>query len=98
MKQMNVEFGKIFFDTNILIYLYSKNEPLKKNITERLLTNSSNAIISTQVINEFINVLHKKQKVQLEDINQALHELSKYFSIVQISISTIELALKLANI
>jgi predicted nucleic acid-binding protein len=42
---------KIFVDTNILIYFYTKTEKEKLDVLEKLLE-KSDLVISTQVLNE----------------------------------------------
>jgi len=63
---------KVFIDTNVFIYLYSEDEPEKKDISQKIV-NKYNCIISTQVINEFCNVCISKlgqssEEVQIADI------------------------------
>ncbi len=58
---------KLFLDTNVFIYAYSKTEPEKKEIALKLLR-SEEIVISTQVINEFIWVMYKKFKVEREKL------------------------------
>ncbi len=60
---MAAESGDIFVDTNILIYAYSDTELEKKKKVLSLLTTESVAI-STQVVNEFIWVMHRKFNVE----------------------------------
>lgn len=68
---------KVFIDTNIWIYLYTndKNAHFAKKIIE---SNFQNIIISTQVLNEFFNVIaHKyrlKSKNDTKDIIESLIE------------------------
>ena len=52
--------GKVFFDTNILIYLLS-DEKNKHEIAVNLYRSVEDKIISTQVINELVNVFFKKK-------------------------------------
>lgn len=49
--------------------------------------------ISTQVFNEFVNVMHKKLKISLDILEKAIDELSGNFLIGQVSIQTIKKAL-----
>lgn len=49
----------IFLDSNILVYCYSTTDVSKQEIA-RNLTLLDNVFISTQVLNETANVLHKK--------------------------------------
>lgn len=94
MKQMN---DKIFLDTNILIYAYSSDEPLKRKVVEEIIENAQQIIISTQVINEFINVMSKKRRVGFDELTIAVNELSIQLFVAQITISTIKSALKIAQ-
>jgi predicted nucleic acid-binding protein len=41
---------KVFLDTNILIYLYSKDEPSKQLIAKQIFSNHTNVIVSTQIL------------------------------------------------
>ena len=53
---MNV---KSFLDTNIIVYAFSQSFPEKAKIAQRLVANGAadkQAIISYQVVQEFINV------------------------------------------
>ncbi|MCB0744523.1 MAG: PIN domain-containing protein, partial [Ignavibacteriae bacterium] len=54
---------KIFFDTNMIVYLFDLGEPNKrKKVTKLLhkLVDNSRLFISSQVVNEFINYSTKK--------------------------------------
>lgn len=88
---------KIFLDTNILIYAYSTDEPGKKHAIDKIIKNAQDIVISTQVLNEFINVMSKKRKVSFDQLAITIDELSMHFSIIQITIHTIGLALKIAQ-
>ncbi len=54
---------KIFFDTNMIVYLYSEDEIEKR---EKIISIASknDVFISTQVVNEFSNVLYKMKYYQ----------------------------------
>ena len=52
-----------FFDTNILIYLYSIDEPEKQQIALQKIKAIENRWISTQVLSEISNTLYKKFKL-----------------------------------
>lgn len=94
MKQMR---DKVFIDTNIVVYLYSSDELVKKDRVEKIIDSHSNIFISTQVINEFINVMHKKRSISLEHIAKAIQELTNYVEIATITTSTIHQALSIAK-
>jgi len=88
---------KCFVDTNILIYLYSVDEVEKRETIEKVLEQENQAIISTQVINEFINVMLKKKRTNFIEISKAIKEFSAYFEIVDIKLTTIEQAIFVAD-
>jgi predicted nucleic acid-binding protein len=87
---------KVFIDTNVLIYGYSDDEPDKR---QRAIdcVRSGEAWISTQVLNETINVLKRKFSLSYSQIREAVQELSEGFPIVLVSVNTIEMALNLAE-
>jgi predicted nucleic acid-binding protein len=60
---------KFFLDTNILVYVYDDKHAKKSKIAEALLLKAVAGAgrVSTQVIQEFINVSLKKCKPPLED-------------------------------
>jgi len=86
---------KVFLDTNILIYAYSIDEPKKKEKVEHILKNIKNIIISTQVINEFINVMLRKQKLKPDLLNNLINELYNNFEISPIDLIIIQKAINL---
>ncbi|MFA6065685.1 MAG: PIN domain-containing protein [Candidatus Babeliaceae bacterium] len=88
---------KIFLDTNTLIYAYSVDEPLKKLAIEQIIENNYDIILSTQVINEFVNVMSKKRKIPLSEIVITVDELVANFFIVQVTMQTIQQALMLSQ-
>ncbi|MCB9250227.1 MAG: PIN domain-containing protein [Ignavibacteriales bacterium] len=62
---------KIFFDTNMIVYLFDLGEPnkRKKKVTKLLhkLVDNSRLFISSQVVNEFINYSTKKIENEITD-------------------------------
>jgi len=50
---------KIFIDSNILIYAVSKNSLKYEVVRQLLIQNVDKIIITSQVINEFINICIK---------------------------------------
>jgi predicted nucleic acid-binding protein len=89
--------AKIFLDTNTLIYLYSTDAPLKKLAITNIIDNAQDILISTQTLNEFINVMSKKKKIPFSDLALVVNEFSTNFSIVQVTLQTIDLALNIAE-
>lgn len=87
---------KVFIDTNILIYGYSSDNLEKSKRIEEIRKSIPKIIISTQVINEFVNVLYRKRKVSYLKIHSTLKKLYKHVEIVEIDLNTIHKAIKLA--
>jgi len=46
---------KVFFDTNIILYLYSEDEEWKLLTSHKMMNICEQPTISTQVVNELIN-------------------------------------------
>jgi predicted nucleic acid-binding protein len=87
---------KIFFDTNLLIYLYSEDEPEKQSKLLNLVKNHENRWISTQVLNELSNTLRRKFKLEYSEIENIVAEISAKFQIAVVQVQTIESAFKIA--
>jgi predicted nucleic acid-binding protein len=86
---------RIFIDSNIIIYAFSKDEIIKAEISNNLIFGIENACISKQVINEVINILGKKFKLASCDIENVVLELKSSINIFDFSIHTQIQALKL---
>jgi predicted nucleic acid-binding protein len=83
---------KAFCDTNVLIYAYSSSEREKADRANTVLF-SQPTIISTQVINEFVNVGLKKLGLTEPQLQLAINELSNRFYISSFSVETQKAAL-----
>ena len=59
--------GRAFLDTNILVYLYSSKEPEKRDICI-IEVDKYTRIVSIQTLNEFSNVLFKKQNMKADTV------------------------------
>lgn len=74
--------NKVFFDTNILVYQFDQSEPVKQHkaieLIERHIVDKQ-AVISSQVVQEFMNVALKKFKTTLSvtELEFAISELLK---------------------
>jgi len=66
---------RIFLDSNVMIYAYFKQDEKKQRISKRLI--SQNAIISTQVLQELTNTLHRKMGVDYNIVRSILQECLK---------------------
>jgi predicted nucleic acid-binding protein len=94
MKQMR---DKVFIDSNILIYAYSVDEPEKQKIVKDLLNKHDVMVISTQTINEFINVTTRKKMLAPEKISLVVDEFFEIFSVKLIDKEVIQKAIMLVN-
>ncbi len=80
---------RVFLDTNILIYAYSKDEIAKQNVANSMLeVHGENIVISKQVVNELVNVLLKKFKLSSAAIENAILELDTFFPIADFDLKT----------
>ena len=89
--------GKVFFDSNILIYAYSSDDIFKQNCVQKLSDSHDAIIISTQVIHEFINVMTKKKKLNYSQVTLAIDEMYKNFTVEIIDQTTIKKAIAIAT-
>lgn len=84
----------VFFDSNILIYAYSTDIRRQRALT----TIAGGGVISAQVLNEFTNVLRKKQKQDWPVIEAAIQSIRFRFpDIVPLTSDTHAAALALAR-
>jgi len=87
---------KIFFDTNMFIYLYSADEDAKRSVVENLV-NRVLPVASIQVLNEISNVLNKKFQKDFDEIRDVADEISECCIIEIVDEQTVRLALTLAK-
>ena len=90
--------GKIFIDTNILVYSLDENDKNKKNKSRSILNEvykMQNGVISTQVINEFFVVTTKKLKADPLLIKQIIGRL-EYMEIVNADLEIIKDAIDIS--
>lgn len=72
--------NKCFFDSNILIYAMSDDYP--KNQIARQLLNHCQVVISTQVVNEFCNVMIKKKYIDFSKLSYVISAFSNEYEIL----------------
>jgi predicted nucleic acid-binding protein len=89
--------ANVFFDTNVLVYLYSIDEPEKQQAALKQIEVSENRWISTQVLSELSNTLRKKFKLEYSNIANVLNEIQSSFQVIIVQPNTIEHALHLAQ-
>ncbi len=86
---------KVFIDSNILIYAYSIDEPKKQKIVNKILEEHEVILISTQTVNEFINVTIRKKMLNNEQVCAVVDELFSQFLVEGINQTIIQMALAL---
>ncbi len=86
-----------FFDTNVLVYLYSIDEPEKQQAALKQIAMTENRWISTQVLSELSNTLRKKFNLEYSNIVNVLTEIQESFQVITVQPSTIEHTLHLAQ-
>ena len=86
---------RIFFDSNVMIYAYFKQDEKKQHISKQLI--SQNAIISTQVLQELTNTLHRKMKVDYSIVRLILRECLKNCDLKTNTFETVFRALDIAE-
>lgn len=64
---------RVFLDSNILLYSYSRTEPHKQIIAANIIT-VNNSVISTQVLNELVNIGTKKFSFSYAQAKEAVIE------------------------
>lgn len=87
--------GKVFLDTNILIYSVAENDPRAARAAELL---NAGGVVSVQVLNEFVSVVRRKMRMPWKDMFEALDAIRVLCpSPVPITILTHESALQIAK-
>ncbi len=87
---------KVFLDTNVLIYCYAVSEPVKQN-KALAVSNLPNAVISTQVQKEFVNILRKKFNLDWSAVRSALDEVEANLIVQTNTTSSIKKACDVAE-
>lgn len=81
-----------FFDTNVLLYLISC-DTAKADKAEALL--AKGGVVSVQVLNEFVSVAGRKQKLLLPEIRDVLSAVRTLCNVVPVCLDTHDVALDL---
>lgn len=88
--------GKIFFDTNVLVYCYTETEPQKKSVAVGLAQNPD-AWVSMQVLQELSNTLRKKFGKDWSEIALTVEEVCQNFEVFYNQPDTLRDAIRLAD-
>jgi len=86
---------RIFIDSNVMIYAYFKQDEKKQRVSKQLI--AQNAVISTQVLQEMTNTLHRKMKVDYSIVRSILQECLQNCDINTNTSDTVFLALDIAK-
>ena len=85
---------RAFFDTNMLVYLYSNDDERKKMACRDALKRYS-PTVSTQVINELCNTFTKKLKLPASDVDRVVNRVTSFFHVEIVDLHVISHALNL---
>jgi predicted nucleic acid-binding protein len=83
-----------FFDTNVLLYLLSK-DATKADRSEALL--ASGGVVSVQVLNEFASVASRKLAMTIAEIREILSIIRAACAVMPLDIETHDLGLDIAE-
>ena len=83
-----------FFDTNVLLYLLSK-DAAKADRAEALL--ASSGVVSVQVLNEFASVASRKLAMTFAEIREILSTIRAACAVIPLDIETHDLGLDIAE-
>jgi len=86
----------IFLDSNILVYCYSTTDAAKQ-ATARNLTLLDNVFISTQVLNETANVLHKKHAIAWPQLADLITDFENNFLVHNLTATNTKTACRIAQ-
>ena len=96
---MNYMSGKVFIDTNIFVYakLFNAQEQAKYQQAKAFLQSLQlSVVISTQVLNEFANVLIKHRVADI-DIQLAIDAIADNSLVAPVSFHTVQDALRIKS-
>lgn len=88
--------GKTVLDTNVVVYLYSSDEP-DKQAAALALTEQNTSVASTQVLSELANTLSRKFALPYDVVAQAVVEVCDCCAVIPVLPDTIAQALVLAQ-
>ena len=87
--------NRYFLDSNIVLYSIG-DDVFKQEIAKKLLRNP-NAVISTQVLNEFCNVVLRKKLMAEDGLFSSIEFFRKYLTILELSSDLVINALNIKN-
>lgn len=88
---------RVFIDTNILIYYFSK-DPARYSLVENIFTDSQFKLItSTQVLSEFLSVILRKHVSDIKKVKSFLSQIIDVFEVVHFDENDLEKALDIKD-
>ena len=87
--------GKVFFDTNVLIYAMALGDPRRERAQQLL---AHGGMVSVQILNEFAAVARRKMRMPWEEVVEALDAIRVLCpSPVPVTLDVHETALRIAQ-
>ena len=83
-----VKAPRIFLDSDVLLYAYSATDPDKCALA-RTLADNPGAVISTQVLSEFANVVLRKFGMQVSEARRRTAELAERCEVITVTPATV---------
>jgi len=91
--------SRVFIDTNMLVYAYNSDDPVKRKRAKNLLQNDltdKDLVISVQVLNEYYAALSKeKYRIPHKKIVKFISDITRYSTVYPLHIETVGAALRL---
>lgn len=81
--------GRVFLDTNILVYAFTDNEEKCKTARQLLDESEASFVVSTQVLSEFYNAM-AKNKVEHQRIVASVTEIAEFCEINSVGYQTVK--------
>ncbi|HPS58035.1 MAG TPA: PIN domain-containing protein [Spirochaetota bacterium] len=92
---------RIFIDTNMWVYLFSKSDVpedvRKKKTVANLLQKSSDIVISAQVLSEMASVFLKKMKFPVDTVRSIIFEMGESLDIIPVDEGNVSYALDIVD-
>ncbi|NJO18279.1 MAG: PIN domain-containing protein [Thioploca sp.] len=85
---------KVFFDSNLWIYAYSKTDK-SPTVIELIDQHFDNTIISSQVLSECFNVLTRKKLKNAEQAQQIIEDIATFSQVADISKHSVAYAIRI---
>ena len=89
---------QIFLDTNLWVYLYTKDPAKKSTVVARLIANQGQTlIVSTQILGELYNVLTRKKLFTKPETAAIIRQITLTFPVRAIDTAKVLMALEISD-